>query len=45
MTMIRAKLILAILCGLSASAVQNHAAATDTAGSKPNIVLILSVRA
>jgi len=42
MTMIRAAFILAILCGLSASAVQNHAGAADAAGTRPNIVLILS---
>ena len=42
MTLIRTKCILAVLCGLSAFAVQNHATAADTAGSQPNIVLILS---
>ncbi|MHC4403498.1 MAG: sulfatase-like hydrolase/transferase [Planctomycetota bacterium] len=42
MTMIRTKLIVAVLCGLSASAVRDHAAATDAPGNKPNIVLILS---
>jgi arylsulfatase A-like enzyme len=42
MTMIRTKLIVAVLCGLSAFAAQNHATAGDGAGNKPNIVLILS---
>lgn len=38
MTMTRTKFILAILCGLSASAVQDLATAADTDGSKPHPV-------